>query len=60
MEGVFFEKTKVLLIEDDQDHADLIIDILETENVNKEVITHPIKGWLDGYELSQRQPFKPI
>ncbi len=38
MEGVFFEKTKVLLIEDDPDHADLIIDILEAENANKEVI----------------------
>ncbi len=24
------------------------------------VITHPIKGWLDGCELSQRQPIKPI
>ena len=32
------KETKVLLIEDDPDHADLIIDILETENVNKEVI----------------------
>jgi two-component system response regulator len=32
------KETKVLLIEDDPDHADLIIDILEAENVNKEVI----------------------
>jgi hypothetical protein len=25
----------------------------------KKVITHHIKRWLDGCELSQRQPFKP-
>ncbi len=32
------EETKVLLIEDDPDHADLITGVLKTENVNKEVV----------------------
>ncbi len=32
------EETKVLLIEDDPDHADLITDVLKTENINKEVV----------------------
>ena len=34
----FLEETKILLVEDDPDHADLIIDVLETENINKEVV----------------------
>ncbi len=32
------KEKKFLLIEDDQDHADLIIDILETEDINNKVI----------------------
>ncbi len=32
------KETKILLIEDDPDHADLITDVLKTENINKEVI----------------------
>jgi predicted RNase H-like HicB family nuclease len=28
----------------------------ECRNNLKEVITHPINGWLDGYEPSQRRP----
>ena len=36
--GYFLEETKILLVEDDPDHADLIIDVLESENINKEVV----------------------
>ena len=32
------KEKKVLLIEDDPDHAGLIMDVLETENVQKEII----------------------
>ncbi len=32
------KETKILLIEDDPDHADLITDVLKTENINKEVV----------------------
>ncbi len=32
------EVTRILLVEDDADHASLIIDELETENVKKEII----------------------
>ncbi len=33
---MLMEEKKFLLIEDDQGHADLIIDILETEDINNE------------------------
>jgi two-component system response regulator len=36
--GIQTEKTKVLLVEDDPDHAEIIIDVLESENVESEII----------------------
>ena len=32
------EDEKILLVEDDPDHAELIIDVLKTENLKKEVV----------------------
>ena len=32
------KKEKILLVEDDPDHAELIMEVLETENVQKEII----------------------
>ncbi len=48
------KETKVLLIEDDPDHADLIIDILEVENVNKEVIL--LKDGREAINYLQKTP----
>jgi two-component system response regulator len=32
------EDEKILLVEDDHDHAELIIDVLKTENIKKEIV----------------------
>ncbi len=32
------EEKKILLVEDDPDHAELIVDILEAEDIKKEII----------------------
>ncbi len=32
------KKEKILLVEDDPDHAEIIMEVLETENVQKEII----------------------
>ncbi len=36
--GMTLEISKILLVEDNQDHAELFVDILEAENIKQEVI----------------------
>ncbi len=43
---------KILLIEDDPDHAELIIDVLRTENVKKEIIL--LKDGLEALDYLQK------
>ncbi len=43
---------KILLVEDDPDHAELIIDVLRTENVKKEIIL--LKDGLEALDYLQK------
>ena len=46
------EKIKVLLVEDDPDHAEIIIDVFESENVEREIIL--LKDGLEAVNYFQR------
>jgi CheY-like chemotaxis protein len=46
------KEEKILLIEDDPDHAELIIDVLESENVEREIIL--LKDGLEAVNYFQR------
>jgi DNA-binding response OmpR family regulator len=46
------KKEKILLVEDDPDHAELIMEVLETENVQKEIIL--LKDGLEALNYFQK------
>ncbi len=46
------KKEKILLVEDDADHAELIMEVLETENVQKEIIL--LKDGLEALNYFQK------
>jgi two-component system response regulator len=46
------EKIKVLLVEDDPDHAEMIMDVLESENIEREIIL--LKDGLEAVNYFQR------
>ncbi len=50
--GIQTEKIKVLLVEDDPDHAEIIIDVFEPENVEREIIL--LKDGLEAVNFFQR------
>ncbi len=56
MEGISLKKNlkkeKILLVEDDPDHAELIMEVLETENVQKEIIL--LKDGLEALNYFQK------
>jgi len=56
LEGISLKKNlkkeKILLVEDDPDHAELIMEVLETENVQKEIIL--LKDGLEALNYFQK------
>ncbi len=50
--GIQTEKIKVLLVEDDPDHAEIIIDVFESENVEREIIL--LKDGMEAVNYFQR------